>query len=76
MSFIDDAKRKIWVYCISKTYDVFDTFQKWKVLVENYTGTKVKCLKSDNGGEYYSKDFDNYFSFNRIRSIKVIPITP
>ena len=35
----------------------FDTFKKWKALVENETGKNLKCLRSDNGGEYCSKEF-------------------
>ena len=31
--------------------DVFETFKEWKVMVETETGLKVKCLRSDNGGE-------------------------
>jgi len=31
---------------------VFDTFKKWKSLVENETGKSLKCLRSDNGGDY------------------------
>ncbi|RVW89194.1 Retrovirus-related Pol polyprotein from transposon TNT 1-94 [Vitis vinifera] len=26
--------------------------EKWKIMVETKTGLKVKCLRSDNGGEY------------------------
>jgi hypothetical protein len=52
VTFIDDATRKTWVYCIQQTYDVFDTFKKWKSLVENETGKRLKFLRSDNGGEY------------------------
>jgi hypothetical protein len=37
VTFIDDATRKTWVYCIRQKYDVFDTFKKWKALVENET---------------------------------------
>jgi hypothetical protein len=33
VTFIDDATRKTWVYCIRKKSDVFDTFKKWKYLV-------------------------------------------
>jgi transposase InsO family protein len=55
VTFIDDATRKIWVYCIQQKSDVFDTFKKWKTLVENETGKRLKCLRSDNGGEYCSK---------------------
>jgi hypothetical protein len=50
-NFIDDATRKTWVYCIRQKSDVFDTFKKWKPLVENETRKRLKCLKSDNGGE-------------------------
>ena len=31
--------------------DVFETFKKWKAMVETNAGLKVKCLRSDNGGE-------------------------
>jgi hypothetical protein len=62
VTFIDDATRKTWVYCIRQKSDVFDTFKKWKALVENETRKKLKCLRSDNGGEYCSKEFDDHCS--------------
>lgn len=76
VTFIDDATRKTWVYCIQKKSDVFNTFKKWKALVENETGNKLKCLRSDNGGEYCIKDFDNYYSYNGIHRQKTVPGTP
>ena len=39
-TFIDDVTRKTWVYWIKEKYDVFDTFKKWKSLVENETRNK------------------------------------
>ena len=36
-TFIDDANRKTQIYCIWNKSDVFDTFKKWKSLVENET---------------------------------------
>jgi hypothetical protein len=42
VTFIEDATRKTWVYCIQQKYDVFDTFKKWKSLVENDTRKKVE----------------------------------
>lgn len=68
--FIDDATRKVWVYCIRNKSDVFDIFVKWKALVENETCLKLKCLRSDNGGEYCSNKFDDYCSKNGIRRQK------
>jgi transposase InsO family protein len=73
---IDDATRKTLVYCIRQKYDVFDNFKKWKALVENETGKRLKCLISDNGGEYFSKEFDDYFSYQGIRREKIVPRTP
>jgi hypothetical protein len=45
VTFIDDATRKTWVYCIPQKYDVFDTFKKRKALVENETGKSLNCLR-------------------------------
>ena len=42
VTFIDDATRKFWDYCIKKKFGVFNTFKKWKALVENETGKKLK----------------------------------
>jgi len=48
VTFIDDATRKSWIYCIQNKSDVFDSFKKWKDLVENETGKRLKCPISDN----------------------------
>ena len=55
---------------------MFSTFKKWKSLVENETGKKLKCIRYDNGGEYCSKDFDSYYSYNGIRKETIVPVTP
>jgi transposase InsO family protein len=54
----------------------FYPFKKWKELVENETGKSLKCLRSDNGGEYCSKEFDDYFSYHGIRREKTVSGTP
>ena len=54
----------------------FETFKVWKALVENETNLKLKCRKSDNGGEFCSNEFDSFCSHNGIRRIKVVPRTP
>ena len=76
VTFIGYATRKKWVYCIRLKSDVFATFKKWKDLVENETGKRLKCLRSDNGGEDYSKEFDSYCSYNGIHREKTFPRTP
>ena len=56
--------------------DVFETFKKWKTMVEIKTGLKVKCLRSDNGGEYIDRGFSEYCATHGIRMEKTIPGTP
>ncbi|GJT48290.1 retrovirus-related pol polyprotein from transposon TNT 1-94 [Tanacetum coccineum] len=52
--------------------DVFNTFKRWKAVLENETNLWVKCLKSDNGGEYTSRDFIEYYAENGIKMLKTI----
>ena len=66
VTFIDDATRKTWVYPMKNKSNVFSIFQRWKALVENEAGTKLKCLRSDNGGEYYSQEFESFCARNGI----------
>ena len=51
---------------------MFDTFKKWKSLAENQKRKRLKCLRYDNGGEYYSKEFDSYYSHNGIHGEKTV----
>ena len=45
-------------------------------MVEIETGLKVKCLRSDNGGEYIDGGFSKYCVAQGIRMEKTIPRTP
>ena len=55
------------MYFLKKKSDVFETLKKWKALVENEIGKKLKCLRLDNGVEYCSKSFEDYCSVNGMR---------
>ena len=76
VTFIYDATRKVWVYFLRQKYDVFQTYKKWKCLVENETRKKLKCLRSDNGGECCSKELEDYRSTNGICRQKTISRNP
>ena len=52
--FIDDFSRKVWVYILKRKADLFDTFKQFKVIMEKRTGRTIKCLTTDNGGEFTS----------------------
>ena len=44
--------------------------------MENQTGRKIQALRSDNGGEYTSKEFDEYCRQEGIRRQLTVPYTP
>jgi transposase InsO family protein len=60
VTFIDDHSRKTWIYFMKTKDEAFRGFQEFKALVENQTGRKIKTPRSDNGGEYTSKDFKDF----------------
>ncbi|RDX80299.1 hypothetical protein CR513_39164, partial [Mucuna pruriens] len=57
VSFIDDYSRRLWVYPIKTKSSVFSQFKEFKAQVELETGRKIKCLRTDNGGEYVDGEF-------------------
>ena len=76
VTFIDDASRKTWVYLLQAKSQVFQCFQQFHAMVERETGKQLKCLRTDNGGEYISKEFRDYCSKYGIRHEKTVPGTP
>jgi hypothetical protein len=60
VSFIDDYSHKTWVYLLKSKDEVFSKFKEFKALIKNLSERKIKILRSDNGGEYTSKEFVNY----------------
>jgi hypothetical protein len=74
--FIDDYSRKTWIYFLKTKGEVFERFQEFKALVENQTGKKIRCLRSDNGGEYTSNDFDDYCVREGIRREMTVAYNP
>ena len=62
VTFITDHSRKTWIYFLKskKSEEVLQRLQEFKALMENQTGRKIRVLRSDNGGEYTSKEFDEY----------------
>lgn len=60
VTFIDDHSRYAWIYFLKHKNEVFDTFKKWKAMVENRTEKKLKTLRSDNGTEYTDGAFKEF----------------
>ena len=58
VTLIYNKSRFVWVYILKYKNEVFEKFTEWKSLVEKSSGIKVKVLRTDNGGEYISKEFE------------------
>ena len=60
VTFIDHKTCFVWVYVLKHKCQVFEKFLEWKAMVEKSTGQKLKTLRTDNGGEYTSTEFEGY----------------
>ncbi|KAK8953905.1 hypothetical protein KSP39_PZI002955 [Platanthera zijinensis] len=76
VTFIDDFSRKVWIHFLKNKSEVFEKFKIWKTKVEKQTGKKVKYLRSDNGDEYTSIEFQAYCDQEGITRHLTIPGTP
>ncbi|GKV22644.1 hypothetical protein SLEP1_g32496 [Rubroshorea leprosula] len=74
--FINDYSRKVWVYTLKSKSDMFLTFKQWKTLIEKQTGKQIKRLRTDNGLEYCSGEFDTFCKNNRIVRHRTVKMTP
>uniref|UniRef100_A0A2N9FX16 Integrase catalytic domain-containing protein n=1 Tax=Fagus sylvatica TaxID=28930 RepID=A0A2N9FX16_FAGSY len=54
----------------------FSSSRNFHAMVERQKGKSLKCLRTDNGGEYTSNEFENYCSEYGIRHEKTVPDTP
>ena len=68
--------RKTWVYALTEKLEVFVMLKMWKTMVEKEASSHIKALKSDNGSEYMSKEFEEYLNREVIHELKTIPRTP
>ena len=74
-TFIDDKSRFTWTYALRYKSDMLDTFIEWKAMVERSTEKKIKTLRSVNGGEYISTEFENHLKQEGILHQNTIPKT-
>ena len=72
--FIDDFSQKSWIFIMKTKGQVFSRFQEFKALVENQTWKKIRVLRSDNGGEYTSKEFMDFCAGEGIRRELIVPM--
>jgi hypothetical protein len=74
VSFIDVYSHNTWVYFLKSKDEVLGKFKEFKALVENISKRKIKILRSDNGGEYTSKEFETFAEMLGLRGSSPLPI--
>ncbi|KAD4178102.1 hypothetical protein E3N88_26693 [Mikania micrantha] len=76
LSIMDDRSRRVWVYLLKCKSEAFVRFVEWKTLVEKQTERKVKKLRTDNGLEFCSADFNGFCKKEGIARHLTVPGTP
>ena len=58
--FVDDYSRMMTIMYLKETSEVFQKFKWYLARVEKEIGKRLKCLRSDKGGEFISNEFNNF----------------
>jgi hypothetical protein len=64
LCIVDDFSHYSWVFPITCKSDVYNTFTKFKLLVENFFQSKIKSVQTDGGGGFIH--VQTYLSSNGI----------
>ncbi|CAA9994150.1 unnamed protein product [Nesidiocoris tenuis] len=74
--FVDDFTRKTFGYLLKTRSEALMKFKEFKASVEKETGNSIKILRTDNGKEYTSKNFEDFLKAEGIKHQKTVPYTP
>ena len=76
VTFIDDKSRFTAIYFVKNKDEVLQKFKEFEAMATNITGQRIKNLRSDNGGEYSSKEFNDFLTLKGISKQRSVPRTP
>lgn len=65
--FIDDYSRKSMIYFLKYKDEVFGKFKEFKAFLEKHFEKQIKTLRSENGGEFTSSEFNDLYKSSRIK---------
>ena len=73
---MDVFTRYSWAYPIKKEPDAANKILEWKAVAENQCKEKLLNLRSDNGGEFTSKDFKHKMAIQGVNLQTTPPRSP
>ena len=76
MTLIDDCTRFCYIYLLKSKDEALHYFKIYKAEVENQLERKIKHLRSDRGGEYFSNAFDLFCEEHSIIHERTPPYSP
>ncbi|KAL4378842.1 hypothetical protein GQ457_02G039300 [Hibiscus cannabinus] len=76
LTFIDDYSRKCWIYVLKEKSEALAKFKEFKAMAEKQSGQYIKILRSDRGGEYTVKIFEDFCKEHGIIHQLTVRYTP
>ncbi|KAG8493558.1 hypothetical protein CXB51_011740 [Gossypium anomalum] len=76
LTFSNDFSRKVWAFFLKQKSDVFSAFKSWKIMIEKQTGKQIKYLRTDNGLEFCSDEFNKLCKSEGIMRYLTVRHTP
>ena len=76
VTFTDDYTRCCAVYFMKHKSEVFEKFKEFEAVTTNDARETIGTLRTDNGGEYLSTEFQNYLKEKGIRHELTVPHSP
>ena len=58
--FVDDYSRMMTVMYLREKLEAIEKFKWYLTRVEKETSKRIKCLRSNRGGEFISHEFNNF----------------
>jgi transposase InsO family protein len=73
---VDDRSRFMWVALLAAKSDTLAAVKMFKAKVEVETERHLRVLRTDNGGEFTSIEFEMYCTENGVEWQHMVPYTP
>jgi hypothetical protein len=74
--FIDDYSRKCWIFFLKAKSGTFDKFKEYKAFIEKQIGKHIRILRTENGGEFESLQFEDFCKEVGIKRQLTVPYNP